>query len=69
MAVDADYPGGNITLDRIEGDTVHVRPDLRDTEGWWFYWSFRVRGAPGRSLRFAFRGPNPLGVRGPAVST
>ncbi|MCL5280683.1 MAG: hypothetical protein M1376_12345 [Planctomycetes bacterium] len=67
--VDANYPGGNIVVERIEGDTIHVRPDLRDTEGWWFYWSFRVRGAEGRTLTFRFGGPNPIGVRGPAVST
>ncbi len=69
FAVDANYPGGNIVVERIEGDTVSLRPDLRDTEGWWFYWGFRVRGAQGRSLTFAFSGRNPIGVRGPAVST
>jgi len=69
FVIDANYPGGNIVVERIEGDTVHLRPDLRDTEGWWFYWSFRVRGAQSRSLTFVFSGPNPIGVRGPAVST
>jgi hypothetical protein len=69
MVVDANYPGGNVVVERIEGDVVHLRPDLRDTEGWWFYWSFRVRGAEGRTLTFRFSGPNPIGVRGPAVST
>jgi hypothetical protein len=69
FAVDANYPGGNIVVERIEGDTVHLRPDLRDTEGWWFYWGFRVQGAAGHSLTFAFSGRSPIGVRGPAVST
>ncbi len=69
MAIDANYPGGNIVLERIEGDTVYLRPDLRDTEGSWFYWSFRVRGAQGRTLTFRFSGANPIGVRGPAIST
>jgi hypothetical protein len=69
FAIDADYPGGNIVVERIEGDTVVLHPDLRDTDGWWFYWSFRVRGAQGRSPTFAFSGSNPIGVRGPAVST
>lgn len=69
VTVDANYPGGNIVAERIDGDTIHLRPDLRDTEGWWFYWSFRVRGAAGRTLTFRFSGPNPIGVRGPAVST
>ena len=69
LIVDADYSGGNIIVERIEGDTVHLRPDLRDTKGWWFYWNFRVQGAQGRTLTFAFTGSNPIGVRGPAVST
>ena len=69
MTIDAQFPGGNIVVDRIEGDQVELRPDLRDTQGWWFYWNFRVRGAAGRTLTFHFTGPNPIGVRGPAVST
>ena len=69
FTVDADYPGGNIIVERIDGDTVHLRPDLRDTKGWWFYWNFRVRGARGRTLTLQFSGRSPIGVRGPAVST
>ncbi|MEN6427865.1 MAG: hypothetical protein ABFE13_21125 [Phycisphaerales bacterium] len=68
FVIDANYPGGNLIVERIDGETVHVRPDLRDTDGWWFYWGFRVRGAQGRSLTFAFSGRSPIGVRGPAVS-
>ena len=67
--VDCDFPGGNIVVDSINGDTVSLHQDLRDTEGDWFYWYFRVRGAAGRTLRFEFdRGKNVIGVRGPAVS-
>ncbi|MBN1510340.1 MAG: hypothetical protein JW955_26060 [Sedimentisphaerales bacterium] len=69
LIVDANYPGGNVIVEWIEGDTVQLRPDLRDTQGWWFYWNFRVRGAQGRTLTFRFSGANPIGVRGPAVST
>jgi FAD dependent oxidoreductase len=67
--IDADFPGGNIKVERIEGDTVHVRQELRDTKGWWFYWGFRVREAAGRTLTFQFEGRSPIGVRGPAVSS
>src|SRR5262245_26439423 len=67
--VDADFPGGNIVVERIDGDNVYLHPDLRDTAGDWFYWYFRVRGASGRTLTFHFTKGNPLGVRGPAVST
>ena len=68
LAIDADFPGGNIIVDRIEGDRVDLRQDPRDTSGFWFYWYFRVSGAAGRTLTFHFTGGNVLGVRGPAVS-
>jgi hypothetical protein len=69
LSVDADLPGGNIVLDRIEGDEIYVHQDLRDTEGDWFYWYFRVRGAAGRTITVHFTESNVIGVRGPAVST
>lgn len=65
---DTAFPGGNAVLDGIDGDTVRLHPDLRDTQGNWFYWSFRVRGAAGRDLTFQFTAQDPVGVRGPAVS-
>jgi hypothetical protein len=69
VRVDADIPGENILIDSIRGDTIKVHRDLRDTEGEWFYWSFRVRGAAGRTLDVEFTKGNVIGVRGPAVST
>ena len=67
--IDADFPGGNIIVLGIDGDTVRVKRDLRDTKGNWFYWSFRVRAAQGRTLTFQFAEKNWVGYRGPAVST
>jgi hypothetical protein len=67
--VDADFPGGNVVVDKIEGDTVFLHQDLRDTAGDWFYWCFRVCGAAGRTLTFQFTKSNVIGVRGPAVSS
>lgn len=68
LRVDADIPGGNILVDKIDGNVVHLRQDQRDTDYPWFYWHFRVLGAQGRTLEFRFtRGP-VLGPRGPAVS-
>ncbi len=68
--VDTGYPGGNIVVESIADGIATVRPDLRDTQkgGWWFYWSFRVRGADGETIRIRFPERNPIGVRGPAVS-
>ena len=71
FTVDADLPAGNIVVDGIDGDTVKVRQDLRDSN-MWFYWAFRGRGAAGRTLKCDFTektGGGPVGVRGPVVST
>ena len=67
-AIDCDFPGGNIVVERIEGDQVYLHQDQRDTPGFWFYWYFRVCGAAGRTLTFHFTKGNVLGARGPAVS-
>lgn len=69
IRVDADIPGGNIIVDSIQGDSIRVHQDLRDTQGQWFYWCFRVRRAAGRTLDVEFTNGNVIGVRGPAVST
>ncbi len=68
LSVAADFPGGNIVVEEIAGDTVRLRQDRRDTEGWWFYWCFRVRGAAGRNIHFEFTDGEPVGVRGAAFS-
>ena len=68
ITVDAAFSGGNIVVDAIDGDRISLRQDLRDTEGHWFYWCFRVTGAAGRTLEFTFPEGNVIGVRGPAVS-
>jgi hypothetical protein len=69
LAIDCRFPGGNIKVHDIQGDTIFVSPDLRDTRTSWFYWAFRVRGAAGRTLVFRFLSDHPVGTRGPAIST
>ena len=68
LQIDAAFPGGSIKIDRIEGDAVFLRRDLRDTLGDWFYWAFRVRHAAGRTLTFTFASDS-FAARGPAIST
>lgn len=34
--IDVNYPGGNVIVEHLDGDTVQLRQDLRDTKGWWF---------------------------------
>ncbi|MCA9158780.1 MAG: hypothetical protein KDA72_10660, partial [Planctomycetales bacterium] len=54
VTVDCDFPGGNIVVDRLEGDHIYVHQDLRDTDRDWFYWYFRVKGAAGRTITVHF---------------
>ncbi|MFW5857268.1 MAG: hypothetical protein ACOCX4_05255 [Planctomycetota bacterium] len=69
MRIDADIPGGN-GLAEIDADgTVVLRPDLRDTEGFWFYWHVRVRGAAGQTVRVRLAASPTVAARGPAFST
>lgn len=68
VAVDAAFPGGNIIVDEVIGTHVRLHQDLRDTEGDWFYWCFRVRGAAGRTLDVEFTGSQVIASAGPAAS-
>jgi hypothetical protein len=68
MRVDAEFAGGNIVVERATEEQLWLRQDLRDTEGDWFYWAFRLRGAAGRTLKVNFTGSNPLTSLGPALS-
>jgi hypothetical protein len=68
MQITSNFPGGNIVVDEIQGDTVQLHADLRDTEGDWFYWYFSVQNAQGRQIRFNFSGCRAMGSFGPAFS-
>jgi len=68
LTIHSDYPGANITVERQESGTVYLRQELRDTDGWWFYWNFGVTGAPGETAAFRFTDGNVIGTRGPAIS-
>jgi hypothetical protein len=67
LTIDTDFPGGNAVVESIEGDTVKIAPDNRDSKPW-FYWNFAVRGAAGRTVTFVLK-PQHVGVHGPGVST
>src|SRR5437762_4156407 len=53
FSVHANVPGGNILVERIEGDSVFLRQDWR-TSSSSFYWLFAVSGAAARTLEFRF---------------
>lgn len=67
IEIHSSFPSGNIIVERIEGDDVFIRQDLRDTQGDWFWWCFEVRCPQERTLRFHFTGSDVIGTRGPAV--
>ena len=75
IAVDTDIPGGNVIVQCVDErkGVVHVAPDCRKTGGEWFWWSFRVRNAERRNLKFVFPRPSHsgkmcVGSLGPSVS-
>lgn len=69
LFVDIGFPGGNLIVDGIADGVLRVRQDIRDTTQWWFHWSFRVSGAPGRRIAVRFTDGAVVGVRGPALSS
>ena len=68
IKVTSDFPGGNIVVSRIEGDTVWLEPNLSFTQGKWFYWYFKVSGISGKTVRFQFNENNLFAKYGPAYS-
>lgn len=67
--IHADHPGGNIEVVEQRPGHVLLKQELRDTQGWWFYWNFVVTGAAGQSLVFEFTNGDVFGPRGPAFSS
>ena len=45
-------------MEKMQNDTVWLKPDLRDTQGFWFYWYFAVNRAKGKSI--VFKLPNDM---------
>lgn len=68
IQIDTAFAGGNACVEKIEGSEVWLRQEQRDSSERWFYWSFRLRGAAGQTLRFHFTDGDVIGVRGAALS-
>lgn len=66
--ISADYPGGNIIVQKLESGRAWLSPDFRNMqEGFqWFYWSFRARNP--EPLIIVFSHPNYIASHGPATS-
>ncbi|MBQ7298919.1 MAG: hypothetical protein IJW77_03660 [Clostridia bacterium] len=68
FTIHTNFCGGNAELLSVTEDTVVFTPELRDTEGDWFYWAFCVRGAQGRTVHFTMAPKYWVGYFGAAVS-
>ena len=68
LAIDTEFPGGNVIVEKVDGFNVSLKRDLRDTVGSWFYWCFRVNFRKAGTYRFRFLHSNAIGTCGPAVS-
>lgn len=67
--IDSDFPGGNVIIEKILGDTIFFRPDLRDTPSEWFYWCFTVKNTSHKKWFFKATKPNVLTNMGATYST
>ncbi|HEY8444269.1 MAG TPA: hypothetical protein VIL24_05690 [Clostridia bacterium] len=61
------FPGGNIIVDKVEGNNVYLRQDLRDTKPWWHYWNFKITISRPQKLFFHFQ-DDVIGYFGPAIN-
>jgi hypothetical protein len=68
ISIDTNFPGANAVIDSIRGDTVFFRPDLRETQGDWFYWNLRAISTQPKKWFFKATGPDDLTSRGAAYS-
>jgi len=73
VVITTNFPGGNALVQKNEGNTVQVAPDLRGDKPW-FYWYFQAEvKQPGR-VNFVFPEKvigfknGAIGKQGPAVS-
>lgn len=70
--IDDEFPGGNIRVLGWSSDTrtLVCGPDLRDTEGYWFYWNARFAGPCQQSMTVQFASEEwpAIGDAGPAFS-
>lgn len=71
LKIDISFPGGSVFIEDIDGFKARLSKDLRNTNGNWFYWSFRATFDRAGEYTFTFSdigGVPTIGARGPAVS-
>lgn len=71
ITIKTDFPGGNGIVEKIDGDVVTLKPDLRGGRDW-FYWSIECRTNSSRKLKFVLPDKKYfayIGMQGPAISS
>lgn len=71
ISIRTDFPGGNGIIDKIDGDVVTLKPDLRGGRDW-FYWSFECQTNSSRKLKFVLPEKkyfSYISMQGPAISS
>ncbi len=63
-----DFEGANCRVLSQTENVAEIEVEHRDTVGDWFFWSFRVDGAAGKTITFKFPNPIRVGYFGAAVS-
>ncbi|KKK70193.1 hypothetical protein LCGC14_2926460, partial [marine sediment metagenome] len=69
ISMDTNYAGANVIIDSVAVDTVYFRPDLRTTQGKWFYWNFRAVSNVAKKWYFKANDDNILTSLGASFST
>ena len=68
MKIHSNFPGGNILIDSIKGDSIWLKPDSKDNEYPWFYWNFCVENAASKTLHFILNQKEVIPLFGPSCS-
>lgn len=68
LSITADFPGGNVVVDRVVADTVYFKPDLRNIAGEWFYWNFEAVSQETKKWYFKAEKKDVLTSMGAAAS-
>ena len=67
VKISTSFAGGNVIVEKIEGNTIHLAPDLRGGQPW-FHWCFDAMVEKPSKIIFDLGKPQKIGVRGPAFS-
>lgn len=68
ISITKDYPGGNIHMISQEDSHVQLQQEMRDSDGWWFYWNFCAEASEPGEVIFEFTNGEVIGPYGPAIS-